>query len=61
MKEYKRFEFILCETKTGSKFIKIITWIPDADGYIEIARIRMSKQDIVTNNISIEELVKELN
>ncbi len=60
MKEYKRFEYILCKTKSGNQFIKIITWIPDADGYVEIARIRMSKQDIVTNNISIEELVKEL-
>lgn len=60
MKEYKRFEFIPGKSKTGVPFIKIITWIPDADGYIEIARIRMTKQDIVANNISVEELIKEL-
>ena len=60
MKEYKRFEFIVCKRKSASQFIKIIMWIPDADGYIEIARINMNPSSIVTNTICIEELAKEL-
>ena len=60
MKEYNRFEFIVYKRKSGSQFIKIITWIPDADGYIEIARINMNRSSIVTKTICIEELAKEL-
>lgn len=39
------FEFLLCERKSGVKFIKVTTYCYDADGYIEVARINNIKSD----------------
>lgn len=39
----KDFEYILCERKNGKKFIKVIMYFNDANGYIEVARINPIK------------------
>ncbi|KOS61525.1 hypothetical protein FJQ98_16150 [Lysinibacillus agricola] len=41
----KDFEYILCERKNGKKFIKVIMYYNDANGYIEVARINPIKND----------------
>lgn len=37
------FEYILCERKNGKKFIKVIMYFNDANGYVEVARINPIK------------------
>ena len=39
------FEYILCERKNGKKFIKVIKYFNDADGFIEVARINPIKNN----------------
>lgn len=54
------FKYVLCTRKNGSKFIKVIYDSYDVNGWVEIARINMSKSQWVTERFSIEDLIAEL-
>lgn len=56
----KQFNYILCTTKKGNKFIKIIYDSYEADGWVEIARIYLSKSEWVRDRFSIEDVLAEL-
>lgn len=43
------FEYLVCERKNGKKFIKILEYINDADGYVEVARINQIKSNWIEN------------
>ena len=57
-----QYEFMLCERKSGKKFIKIITYVEDAGGYIEVARINPIKSSWNQDGeFSIDEIYGTLN
>ena len=56
----KQFAYILCTRKNGSKFIKIVYDSYEVDGWVEIARINLSKSEWVENRFSIEDVLDEL-
>ena len=56
-----RFDYQLCERDNGSKFIKIMLYINDADGYVEVGRINQAKSYWVRQGYGeIEEVYCEL-
>lgn len=56
-----QFEYRICERKNGKKFIKILLYVYDADGYVEIARINSIKSHWLEQGYgTIEELYDEL-
>lgn len=54
------FEFVLCTRKNGTKFIKIVYYSNEAAGWVEIARINLSKNEWVQDNFTTEEVYEEL-
>lgn len=56
----KQFNYILCTRKNGDKFIKIIYDSYEVDGWVEVARINLSKNEWVQNNFSIKDVFEEL-
>lgn len=56
----KQFDYVPCTTKKGNKFIKIIYNSYEADGWVEIARIHLSKSEWVRDRFSIEDIFDEL-
>lgn len=57
----ENFEFLLCERKNGKKFIKVIMYFDDADGYMEIARINPIKNEFIEKGYGdLEHLFHEL-
>ena len=56
----KQFKYILCHTKKGNKFIKIVYDSYEVDGWVEIARIHLSKSEWVRNRFSIEDVLEEV-
>lgn len=56
----KTFNYILCTRKNDTKFIKVVYDSYEADGWIEIARINLSKNEWVQNNFSMEDVFGEL-
>lgn len=66
-----QFEYQLCKRKNKSKFIKILLYINDADGYVEVGRINQTKswwtdqgygeieeiEDELSNNTKVAEFV----
>ena len=57
----RMFDYILCTRKNGSKFIKIIYDSHEIDGWVEIAKINLSRNEWVQNNFSIEDVLGEVN
>lgn len=56
-----QFEYQLCERNNGKKFIKVLLYIFDADGYIEIARINEVKTEWAEKGFTdIETIYDEL-
>lgn len=69
------YEFQLCQRDNGKKFIKVITEINDANGYVEVARINPSKtywteqgygdmeeiQTELSKNANLVELISKVN
>jgi hypothetical protein len=60
MSAAKKFDYVLCTRKNGTKFIKVVHYSCEFDGWIEIARINLSKHEWVQNNFSIEDVFEEL-
>ena len=56
----KQFDFQLCTTNKGNKFIKIIYDSYEAGRWVEVARIHLSKNEWVQNNFSIKDIFEEL-
>lgn len=57
-----QLEYQLHERKNGSKFIKILLYINDADGYVEVARVNQSKSHWNDNGYGeLDEIYDELN
>ncbi len=56
----KQFDYILCTKKNGNKFIKVIYDSYEADGWVEVARINLSKSEWVEDRFSIEDVLDEL-
>jgi len=57
-----QYEFRLYERKNGKKFIKIITYINDAEGYVEVARINPIKSSWNNDGeFSMDEVYATLN
>ncbi|WP_404466565.1 hypothetical protein [Planococcus rifietoensis] len=55
------FSYQLCERKNGNKFIKVLLYINDADGYVEVGRIKGSKSYWTDNGYGeIEDVYEEL-
>ncbi len=56
-----QFEYQLYERDNGSKFIKILLYIYDADGYVEVGRInQISSYWVKQGYGSIDEIYHEL-
>lgn len=56
-----QFDYQLHERKNGSKFIKVLLYIFDADGYVEVGRINQSKSHWVDQGYGeIEDIYHEL-
>jgi len=56
----KTFDYIMSEPPKGNKFIKIIYDSNEHNGYIEIGRIKLSKNEWVQNNFSIKDILDEI-
>lgn len=55
------FSYQLCERKNGNKFIKVLLYINDADGYVEVGRIKCAKSYWTDNGYGdIEDMYAEL-
>ena len=57
---YKIFKWHKCKRKNGDEFLKLIYYSPTVDGYVEAGRFNMSKQELVQNEWSINEILREL-
>ena len=57
----KIFEWHKCKRKNGTEFLKLIYYSPSVNGYIEVGRFNMSKQELVQSEWSLDEIVRELN
>lgn len=56
-----QFEYQLCERKNGTKYIGILLYVNDADGYVEVGRINQLKSHWVNQGYGeIEEIYDEL-
>lgn len=56
-----QFDYQLCERKNRSKFIKVLLYINDADGYVEVGRINQTKSWWVEHGYGeIEEIYDEI-
>lgn len=56
-----QLEYQLCKRKNGSKFIKVLLYIFDADGCVEVGRINQTKSHWVENGYGeIEDIYHEL-
>lgn len=56
-----QFEYQLCERNNGKKFIKVLMQINDADGFVEVARINLTKSHWTDNDYTnVEEIYHEL-
>ena len=56
----KTFEWQKCKRKNGTEFLKLIYYSPSVNGYIEVGRFNMSKQELVQNEWSLDEILREL-
>jgi hypothetical protein len=61
VKNKKIFEWIKCKRKNGTEFLKLIYYRYESDGYAEVGRFNMTKDEIINNEWSIDEILKELN
>ena len=56
-----QFDYWMRERKNGQKYIKVMMYIYDADGYVEVARIHEGTSHWVRNGYGeIEDLYEEL-
>lgn len=60
LRDKKMFDYVLCTRKNGTKFIKVVYDSYESDGWVEIARINLSKNEWVRNRFSIEDLFDDL-
>ena len=60
VKNKKVLDFVLCVRKNGTRFIKIIFYSHYHDGWGEVARINLSKNEWVQDNFSVQEIFEEL-
>ena len=56
----KIFDFTIGKTRKGNKFIKIIYDSYELNGWVEVGRIKLSKNEWVWNNFTIEDVLEEL-
>ncbi len=61
MANRKMFNFTLCDRKNGTRFIKIIYYDSEAGGWVEVARINLSKNEWVQDNFTMKDIFDELN
>lgn len=54
------FKWQKCKRKNGSEFLKLIYYSRTVDGYVEVGRFNMSKQELVQNEWSLNEIYEEL-
>lgn len=55
------FEYQIYERDNGSKFIKVLLYINDADGYVEVGRINKIKSHWTNNGYGdLEDVYSEL-
>lgn len=60
MKNQKIFEWVKCKRKNGTEFLKLIYYSPTVDGYVEVGRFNMSKQELVQNEWTLGEILRVL-
>lgn len=56
----RQFDYMLCGRKNGTDFIKVIYDSYEADGWVEIARINLSKSEWVRDRFSTKDIFDEL-
>ena len=54
------FKWQKCKRKNGSEFLKLIYYSQTVDGYVEVGRFNMSKQELVQNEWSLNEIYEVL-
>jgi len=54
------FKWQKCKRKNGSEFLKLIYYSRTVDGYVEVGRFNMSKQELVQNEWSLDEIYEVL-
>ena len=54
------FDYKIYKRKNGTKFIKILIYSNEHDGYIEVGRINMSKNEWVQNNFSMQDIFGDI-
>lgn len=60
-KNQKIFKWIKCKRKNETEFLKLIYYRYESDGYVEVGRFNMTKNEIANNEWSIDEILAELN
>ena len=56
----KQFDYVIGKTKKGNRFIKVIYDSYEDNGWVEVARIHLSKNEWVQNTFSIEDILDDL-
>jgi len=56
----KIFEWKKYKRKNGTEFLKLIYYSPSVNGYVEVGRFNMSKQELVQNEWSLDEIYEVL-
>ena len=57
---YRIFKWHKCKRKNGTEFLKLIYYSPLFDGYVEAGRFNISKHEVIQNEWSIDEILREL-
>lgn len=60
VKNQEIFKWHKCTRKNGTEFLKLIYYSPNADGYVEAGRFNMNNHELVQNEWSLNEILKEL-
>ncbi|WP_341877613.1 hypothetical protein [Defluviitalea saccharophila] len=60
MNNKKIFEWVKCKRKNGTEFLKLVYYSPAVGGYVEAGRFNMSKQELVRNEWTLGEILREL-
>lgn len=59
-RNYKLFDFVISTRKNGTEFIKVIYYSNEYCGWVEVARVNLSKHEWVQDKFSIWDIFSEL-